>query len=728
MNVLILGGGPAGLYFGLLLKKADPTHDITVIERNPAGATYGWGVVFSDRTLASFREADPKTYRQITDTFVLWEAIDVYYRDEIIRIGGNVFAGMSRRVLLNILQQRCRELGVRLIFEADITDLAQLSGVAGADDFDLVVAADGVNSLTRKTYAYIFKPDLDIGKSKFIWFGTTKIFDAFTFIFRENEHGLFQVHAYPFDGTTGTFIVECAEEVWRRAGLDQASEADSIAYCEKLFAPELGGARLLSNRSLWVNFVTVKNKTWRHGHIVLLGDAAHTAHFSIGSGTKLAMEDAIALANMFEQHREVPVALNEYELERRPRVETLQAAAQESQTYFETIRRTLDLEPLQFTFHLMSRSGRLGYNNLRQRDPHFSEAVDRWFAPPPSTPPPLRGGKGGGRLIAPPPLFNPYKLRELTLVNRLVLSPAPGYSASDGLPDDTHAAQLGRLALGGAGLVMTEPAAVSSTGRITPGDVGMYQPEHVAAWKRITDFIHTNSAAKVGLQLNHAGRRGSTRPRSQGLDRPLRAGNWPLLAASALPYTRRSQIPKVMERADREQVCHDFVQAARMAGEAGFDLLQLHFGLGYLLAGFLSPLTNQRNDDYGGSLENRLRFPLELFAAVRAVWPEDKPLAVALNVTDYVAGGFDQDEAVTVAQTLRAHGCDLIEILAGQTTPEANPPYHPGFLTPLSDWVRSRAGIATMVGGYLTLTDEVNTILAAGRADLCIMHPLALDD
>lgn len=728
MNVLILGGGPAGLYFGLLLKKADPAHNITVIERNPAGATYGWGVVFSGQTLTSFREADPKTYRQITDTFVLWETIDVYYRDETIRIGGNVFAGLSRRVLLNILQERCRELGVRLIFEADITDLAQLPGVAGADDFDLVVAADGVNSLTRKTYAHIFKPDLDIGKSKFIWFGTTKIFDAFTFIFRENEHGLFQVHAYPFDGTTGTFIVECAEEVWRRAGLDQAGEADSIAYCEKLFAPELSGARLLSNRSLWVNFVTVKNKTWRHGHIVLLGDAAHTAHFSIGSGTKLAMEDAIALANMFEQHREVTVALNEYELERRPRVEALQAAALESQAYFETIRRTLDLEPLQFTFHLMSRSGRLGYNNLRQRDPHFSEAVDRWFASPPSTPPPLRGGKGGGRLIAPPPLFNPYKLRELTLVNRLVLTPAPDYSANDGLPNETHAAQLDRLALGGAGLVLTEPAAASPTGRITPGDVGMYRPEHVAAWKRITDFIHANSTAKVGLPLNHAGRRGSTRPRSQGLDRPLRAGNWPLLAASALPYTRYSQIPKAMDHADMEQVCHDFAQAARMAGEAGFDLLQLHFGHGYLLAGFLSPLTNQRDDEYGGSLENRLRFPLELFAAVRAVWPEDKPLAVALNVTDFVAGGFDQDEAVTVAQTLRAHGCDLIEILAGQTTPESNPPYQPGFLTPLSDWVRSKAGIATMVGGNLTLTDEVNTILAAGRADLCVMHPLALDD
>lgn len=724
MNVLILGGGPAGLYFGLLLKKADPARKITVIERNPAGATYGWGVVFSDRTLTSFREADPKTYQQITDTFVLWEAIDVHYRDKIIRIGGNVFAGMSRRMLLNILQERCRELGVRLIFEADITDLTQLAGVAGEDNFDLVVAADGVNSLTRKSYAHVFKPDLDIGKSKFIWFGTTKIFDAFTFIFRENEHGLFQVHAYPFDGTTGTFIVECEEEVWRRAGLDQASEADSIAYCEKLFAPELAGARLLSNRSLWVNFVTVKNKTWRHGHIVLLGDAAHTAHFSIGSGTRLAMEDAIALANMFEQHRDVPVALNEYELERRPRVEALQAAAQESQTYFETIRRTLDLEPLQFTFHLMSRSGRLGYNNLRQRDPHFSEAVDRWFTTRPAAGPPL----ARGRLIAPPPLFNPFKLRELTLVNRLVLTPTPGYSASDGLPNDTHAAQLDRLALGGAGLVLTEPVAVSPTGRITSSDVGLYHPDHIPAWKHITNFIHANSTAKVGVLLNHAGRRSSTRPRSEGLDRPLRTGNWPLLAASPIPYTKHSQVPQAMDQTAMDQVCQDFVRAARMAGEAGFDLLQLHFGHGYLLAGFLSPLTNQRDDDYGGSLENRLRFPLELFDAVRAVWPDNKPLAVALNATDYAAGGFDQDEAVVVAQKLRSHGCDLIEILAGQTTPEANPAYQPGFLTPLSDWVRSKAGIATMVGGNLTLTDEVNTILAAGRADLCIMHPLGLDD
>lgn len=728
MNVLILGGGPAGLYFGILLKKANSAHDITIIERNPAGATYGWGVVFSDRTLASFREADPKTYQEITGSFVQWEAIDVHYRDEVIRIGGNVFAGMSRRVLLNILQERCRELGIKMIFQADITDLAQLPGVAGADDFDLVVAADGVNSLTRKTYAHIFKPDLDVGKSKFIWFGTTKILDSFTFIFRENEHGLFQVHAYPFDGTIGTFIVECEEEVWRRAGLDGASEADSIAYCEKLFADDLGQGRLLSNRSLWVNFVTVKNKTWRHGHIVLLGDAAHTAHFSIGSGTKLAMEDAIALANVFEQHGDVATALTEYELERRPKVEALQEAARESRIYFENIARTLNLEPLQFTFHLMSRSGRLGYDNLRQRDPQFVEAVDRWFATPPSTPPPLRGGKGGGRLIAPPPLFNPYKVRELILSNRIVLSSTPAYTANDGLPNAVLAAQLNRLALGGPGLVITEPIAVSSEARITPGDAGLYRPEHLAAWREITDFIHANSATKVALQLNHAGRRGSTRSRQEGLDRPLRVGNWPLLAASALPYAPNSQLPKAMDRADMETICDDFVRAAQLAHEAGFDWLQLHFGHGYLLAGFLSPLANRREDDYGGSLENRLRFPLELFDAVRATWPENKPLSVALNAADGVAGGFEPAEAVQVARTLKAHGCDLIEVLAGQTTPEATPAYGPGFLTPFSDWLHSKAGIATMVGGNLTTTDEVNTILAAGRAELCIMRPLFFDD
>jgi anthraniloyl-CoA monooxygenase len=629
---------------------------------------------------------------------------------------------------LNILQERCRELGVKMIFQADITDLAQLPGVAGASDFDLVVAADGVNSLTRKTYAHIFKPDLDIGKSKFIWLGTTKVLDSFTFIFRENEHGLFQVHAYPFDGTTGTFIVECEEEVWQRAGLDQASEADSIAYCEKLFAQDLGQARLLSNRSLWVNFLTVKNKTWRHGNIVLLGDAAHTAHFSIGSGTKLAMEDAIALANVFEQHDDVATALTEYELERRPKVEALQEAARESRVYFENIARTLDLEPLQFTFHLMSRSGRLGYDNLRQRDPHFVEAVDRWFATPPSTPPPLRGGKGGGRFIAPPPLFNPYKLRELILPNRIVLSPSPAYTAGDGLPGPILAAQLNRQALGGAGLVMTEPAAISAEARITPGDAGMYRPEHLTAWRQITDFIHANSPAKVAIQLNHAGRRGSTRPRQEGLDRPLRTGNWPLLSASALPYTPHNQLPKAMERTDMEKVCGDFVRAAQMAHEAGFDWLQLHFGHGYLPASFLSPLTNRREDEYGGSLENRLRFPLELFAAVRAAWPEDKPLSVALNVTDGLGGGFELAEAVQAAQALKAHGCDLIEVLAGQTTPEAHLAYGPGFLTPFSDWLHSKAGIATMVGGHLTTTDEVNTILAAGRADLCLMHPLSFGD
>lgn len=711
MKIVILGAGPGGLYAGVLLKKADPSRDIVVVERNPPDATYGWGIVFSDRTLVSLREADYRSFRKITDQFVLWDAIDVRYGGEIIRSGGHVFAGVARTALLQVLQRRASEVGVEMKFGCEISDLAQLGR------YDLLIAADGLNSLVRAKYEHVFEPQLAVERNKFVWLGTTWPLDSFTYIFRENEHGLFQVHAYPFDGTTGTFIVECAEETWRRAGLERATEADTIAYCEQLFADSLRGYSLLSNRSLWINFATVRNKIWRHQNIVLLGDAAHTAHFTIGSGTKMAMEDAIALANSFEQHRDIEAALTSYELERRSVVERLQHVAEESRTYFENTRRYLHFEPMQFAFQLLTRS-RITYDEMRVRDPRYMDAVDRWFwrslAPTSTAEAPAR--------VVPPPMLAPLRLRGLTLANRAVLAARPLDSAEGGMPDERHKAQLLQHAQGAAGLVLTEIVAVSPEGRITPGCLGLYCPEHQRAWANLVQAVHAHSPAQVALQLGHAGRRGSTRPRWEGLDRPLKQGNWPLISASAIPYTPTSQAPRQADAADLAKVCADFVQAAEMAREIGFDLLQLYFAHGFLLASFLSPLTNVRNDEYGGSLENRMRFPLEVFDAVRAAWPEGKPLSVALSVADYAKGGLTREEAVAVARTFREHGCDLITVLAGQTTPEAEAPYGPGFLTPWSDLIRNEALIATMTGGHLTTTDPVNTIITAGRADLCVLH------
>jgi len=706
VRVSILGAGPAGLYLGLLLKRADPTHEVEIVERNPRDATYGWGVVFSDRTLGSFRDADYRSFVRITDELVVWDAIDIRYREETIRCGGQTFSGISRMRLLRILQERCAEVGVRMTFEEEVEDLSRFEGA------DLVVAADGANSLARRLHQDAFRPRLRPGGSRYVWFGTTLPLEAFTFIFREHEHGLFQVHAYPFDGRTSTFIVECGEAAWKRAGLDGASEAESMSFCEELFADDLRSHQLMSNRSLWLSFLTVRCRTWRHGRLVLLGDAAHTAHFSIGSGTKLAMEDAIALADALARHAELEAAVADYEAERRPVIERFQQAARQSQDYFEHTSRYTHLEPLQLAAHLLTRSGRMGYADLRLRDPSFVAAVDAWFA----------SGALGAKVapaVAPPPALVPIELRGVRVANRVAISPPPEDLAEDGLPAEPHRQALTRAAVAGAGLVLTEPVAVAPEGRTTPGTPGIWTDEQGEGWASIAPSIGANGEARAGLRLYHAGRRASTRPRREGADRPLDRDGWSVLAASAIPYGPGMAVPLEMNGEDMDRLREAFAAAARRAEAAGFDLLLLDAARGSLLASFLSPLSNAREDRFGGSLERRLTYPLQVLEAVRAAWPDTRPLAVSITAVDAAPGGAGLDEAVTVARALGRHGCDLVEVVAGQTTLGAMPSYDPYDLVSYSDRIRNEARLPTLAFGPITAIDHVSTIVAGGRADLC---------
>jgi anthraniloyl-CoA monooxygenase len=706
MRIGVLGGGPAGLYFALLAKRADPAHEITVVERNAPDATFGWGVVFSEETLGALRDADYPSYVEITDTFARWSAIDVVYGGRTVRSGGHVFSAIARRRLLEILQRRCREVGVELAFRQEVPDLD-----ATFADRDLVVAADGVNSTARRLLAPHLRPSLDVHRSRFIWFGTDLPLDAFTFIFRSTEHGMFQVHAYPFDAETSTFIVECTEATWRAAGLDQAGEEESIAACQELFAPELGGHKLLSNRSLWISFVTVRCQSWHHGNVVLLGDAAHTAHFTIGSGTKLAMEDAVALSQALQRHpAALEAAVTDYELERQPVVERFQEAARDSAAWFENVRRYDGFDPVQFTCNLVTRSGRIGHLELTRRDPAFAATVDRFFAGRP------------GRLLAPPPLFATLGQRAVTLANRVTLAVVAADDAADGHLAEAAARRLADAAASGAGVVVSELAAAAPDGRITPGTPGLWAEDQAGPWAAAAREV-AERGSTLALRLGHAGRRGATRPRRYGVDRPLPEGGWPLLAASAIPYIRGGPVPRAMGPDDMERVAGQFAAAARLAAAAGVQVLLLDLAHGHLLGGFLSPLANRRDDEFGGTLEGRLRFPLRVVDAVRAAWPTDRPLWAAVTVTDWAPGGLEPEEAIAVSGALAAAGCDLLQVTAGQTTVATRPDYGRLSLVGWSDLVRNEAGVPTMVGGGLTTADEVNTVLAAGRADLCLLDP-----
>jgi anthraniloyl-CoA monooxygenase len=715
MKIVCIGGGPAGLYFALLYKKARPDASITVVERNAPGVTFGWGVVFSDETLEYLEENDGPTHEAITKSFAHWDAIDIHYRGKCLRSGGHGFSGIARKELLRILQARCVELGVSLVFETEVDDYQTVVERFGGAD--LVIACDGVRSKIRERHADAFGPSIDLRNARYMWLGTKKKFDAFTFYFVENAHGMFQAHAYRFDADTSTFIAECDKESFFAAGLDRMTTEESIAYLENVFGEHLRGEKLLPNRSLWVQFPTVRNERWsltnENGqHVVLIGDAAHTAHFSIGSGTKLAMEDSIALVKaLLDQPNDIPAALASYEAERRPIVERTQKAAQDSLLWFENVKRHRDLEPTQFAFSLLTRSKRITFDNLKLRDPAFAERVRSWHEAR------VPGAKPNA-----PAMFTPFALRDLVLPNRVVVSPMCMYSAVDGLPNDFHFAHYLSRAMGGAGLVMTEMTDVSREGRISPGCAGMYLPEHLTAWKKIVDAVHRMSASKIGMQLGHAGRKASTKPMWEGSDRPLESGNWPIMSASPLPYFPDSQVPKEMDRADMDAVKAAFVRATKMADEAGFDLLEIHMAHGYLLASFLSPLTNVRKDAYGGSREGRMRYPLEVLEAVRAAWPKHKPLSVRISATDWLPGGIEDEDVIALARALKERGTDVIDVSCGMTTPDSRPKFYGRMYQAYwSDMVRNEVKIPTIAVGGISNADQINTLILSGRADLCAL-------
>ena len=707
MKTAIIGGGPAGLYFAILQKKQWPDADITVYERNRADETFGFGVVFSDATLDNFEKYDKPSYDRITREFAYWDDIAIHFRESEHRIGGNGFCGCSRRTLLLILQDRASELGVTLRYEVDVDDERLFA------DADLVLFADGANSRFRERYAEHFQPEVDLRPNKFAWMGSTRPLDAFTFIFQITEWGPFIAHAYQYEPGRSTWVFETDPETFERAGLHHKTEAESAELMETIFGWFLGDHKILTNRSIWRNFPMIRNKRWVMGNKVLMGDAKSTAHFSIGSGTKLAMEDAIALFEAIRRDATVSGALALYETGRREEVEKTQHAADVSLVWFEHLSRFWDFDPVQFSFGVMTRAKAITYDNLRLRAPDFVEAVDRTFAQQVRT-------RGFDVSMDDPavPMFQPFRLREMVLENRVVVAPMDTYSARDGIPGDWHLVHYGARATGGAGLLFTEMTCISPESRITLGCAGLWNDEQEAAWKRVVDFVHGNSAAKFCLQLGHAGRKGATKLMWDGIDRPLEESGWDVYSASPIPYFPDSQVPRELSRADMDLIKTHFVKAVERGNRAGFDMLELHCAHGYLLASFISPLTNRRTDEFGGSIQNRLRFPLEVFDAMRAAWPAHKPMSVRVSATDWAAGGVTGEVAVEVARAFSDHGVDLVDVSTGQTVREARPIYGRMFQTPFSDQIRNEAQVATMCVGNITTADQVNTILAAGRADL----------
>lgn len=712
MKIVCVGGGPAGLYFAISMKLRDPRHDVTVYERNKPGDTFGWGVVLSDQTMENLKANDPRSAEAILESLAHWDDIDVYIKGETITSTGHGFFGIGRKRILNLLQDRARELGVKLEFETEIgADVSQFA------DADLIVAADGLNSKIRNANPESFQTDIDIRPNKYIWLGTKKAFGAFTFAFEHTDAGWIWAHAYRFDKDTSTFIIECSEATWKGLGFDKMDSAETCRAGERLFAKYLGGHKLVSNAdhlrgSAWLNFPRVLCHKWNLGKVVLIGDAAHTAHFSIGSGTKLALEDAIKLSHVLHSGKPLEAALADYQEERQVEVLKLQSAARNSTEWFENVERYAGFEPLQFAYSLLTRSQRVSHENLRLRDKAWLEGVEKWFAE-----------RATGRPVSKPvpPMFTPLRLRDMEVINRIVVSPMSMYSAEDGLPNDFHLVHYGARAMGGAGLLFTEMTDVSAEGRITPGCTGLYKREHVAAWKRIVDYVHSHSRAKFALQLGHAGPKGSTKLEWEGANEPLDSGNWEIMAASPVPWSPRNQMPRAMTRQDMDRVKSEFIQATVWGAECGFDMVELHAAHGYLLSSFLTPVSNTRTDEYGGALANRLRFPLEIFAAMRAAWPNSRPMSVRISATDWAPDGLTPEESVAIGQAFADLGADLIDVSAGQTTIRARPVYGRMFQTPFSDRIRNEGDLMTMAVGNIFEPDHVNSILAAGRADLCAL-------